>query len=55
MMARDMEDNSFIDEEAPDKGTKEIDSEIRDKDVASLNDFHLYRVGTSITDHSKSI
>lgn len=36
------------------EGTKEIEAEIRDNQVASLNDFNN-RLGTSVTDNSRSL
>ena len=39
----------------PEQDTKEIEEEVRDHQVASLNDYNLNRVGTSVTDHSRSL
>lgn len=60
MIARDMEDEEEADtakhiDLLAGGGTKEIEEEVRDHQVASLNDYNLNRVGTSVTDHSRSL
>lgn len=60
MIARDMEDDEDQDriqkiDLLAGEGTKELEDEIRDHQVASLLDYNLNRIGTSITDHSRSL